>query len=103
RAGRAAVTGVKSAAWTTAGPLLVVTISGLDNGIKYRIRGSAPPPCRRRLAGSSTADLRGSRAMLALPKAPWPRTPRNAPVPPVTIQVPPVDPDGAPGGAPPPF
>src|SRR5207248_2817700 len=54
-AGFAAVTGEKSE-WNTAGPLAVVIICGNDIGIKCATHCWAPPPLRRRFAGSSVIE-----------------------------------------------
>src|SRR5579859_4255540 len=81
-AGFAAVTGEKSE-WNTAGPLAVLTICGTDMGIKWTTHCCAPPPFRRRFAGSSVIEAFRCRDAPDTPAdggtAPtWPRAPRNA-------------------------
>src|SRR5215469_11067219 len=71
-------------------------ICGADMGKTVTILWDFPPPLIRRLAGSSVTD-----AMRALPppEPDVPRTPANAPVPPMTAKFTPVWDEGDPGGA----
>ena len=98
-AGLEALTSEKSLEWTTAGPSAVIIIVGHDIGTTYRTVNMCPPPFWRLFAGSSVMDAVRS------PTAPlnklflWPfcpRTPKNAPVPPVIAAF--LLPAGGPGG-----
>ena len=84
----------------TAGPLRVFTISGRAIGITVSTNRVLPPPCNRRLAGSS--DIDAARLGIFCEFTAWPacpRTPRNAPVPPKIALFPRVTAKGDPGGA----
>src|SRR5579862_5057034 len=104
-AGLDEVTREKSLECVTADPLAVAIICGADIGMRWATHRCAPPPLRRRFAGSSVieadrwTDPPGAGATTPI----CPRTPRNAPVPPVIAKLlPPVTVKGDPGGASPP-
>ncbi len=83
------VTGEKSLEWVTAGPLAAINICGADIEIRWITHRYVPPPCWRRLAGSSVNEAprcvdtpgEGSSAPTC------PRAPRNAPVLPETTKL----------------